>query len=83
MWKKTSLFQQAVILATLGAAGLQSPILAEGQTEVCVRRAMADCAEAMEGTNFLERIAVGAFCSLLIGACYVDGIAGNLAKQME
>ncbi len=83
MWKSTSMFRQAVILATVGTAGLQSPVFAEGETERCVRSAIADCAEAMEDANWLERIALGVLCSSLISACLIDGAAQNLVAKME
>lgn len=54
----------ALVLSTALAAPLAAETIAE-----CQERIIADCAEAMEDANWLEKWALGVFCTARMLAC--------------
>jgi hypothetical protein len=56
-----------VSVLSLSLAGMAQP--ASAQIRQCLRETIDDCADAMEGSNWFERWALGVFCSALLAAC--------------
>ncbi len=57
----------AVTLLSLAAAGAARP--AAAQYRECVGETIDECADAMEGSHWFERWALGVFCSALLAGC--------------
>ena len=57
-------------LLTLAAAGAARP--AAAQFRECVGATIDECSDAMNGSNWFERWALGVFCSALLTGCAVS-----------
>lgn len=62
------------------ATAVAAPLAAETVSE-CQERVIANCAEAMEDANLIERVALGAFCTGLLAGCSIRSVSVTLPAQ--
>lgn len=61
---------RVLCLAVVAGGATTSPLFA-GPAE-CYDKVIADCAAAMEDSNFLVDIAIGDVCALMLAGCAFD-----------
>ncbi len=61
----------ALTATTMWGGALAQPLAAD---ESCLEEVLRLCDDALANSNWLEKIAVGAWCTILAASCAIDSI---------
>ncbi len=66
--------RRGVAVLMLALAAFTSPLFAES-VEECYDDVITLCDDTLEDSNWLEKIAVGAACSLMLAGCTLESVS--------
>jgi len=68
MLRETSKVRKSIVVLTMAIGAFTSPVFA-GEVTDCYWEVMEACDDALEASNWIQKIAVGALCTGLLAGC--------------
>jgi len=73
MYLTSTKTRKAIAIFTLAMGAATSPVVGYGVSE-CYDRVLQECNDALEQSNYLEKVAVGLMCTGMLAGCGFEAI---------